>query len=64
MVQKSPPSYNRHHSGYFYYSVYDADGDVVRCRWADGESGDVTQPSTDVLNLDEVGWLDEKLDEK
>ncbi|XP_072048357.1 integrin beta-like protein C [Amphiura filiformis] len=30
----------------------DADGDHIRCRWATGESGGVTQPLTSVLSLD------------
>ncbi|XP_072048583.1 uncharacterized protein [Amphiura filiformis] len=30
----------------------DTDGDYIRCRWATGESGSVSQPSTSVLSLD------------
>ena len=36
------------------YSAADADGDTVKCRWATGWSGDVNQPASNVLSLNEV----------
>ena len=35
----------------------DADGDHVRCRWADGQAGGITKPDTSVLSIHYVSLI-------
>lgn len=44
---------------FFSPTAADADGDDVRCRWANGESGGVTQPSKNVLSVNSVNIMED-----